>query len=157
MTGSDRIEERKKRKEASFRVSTAAEQAGRRGARLFSGAVVLAMAGIFVKVLGMIYKIPLTNLLGDEGMGYFNAAYTIYTLFFVLATSGMPVALSLLISESLARGEEKRAGQIYRAASRLSSKAERKRITVKFPVVLNRQPERISGDQHLISAGDRPI
>lgn len=119
MTGSDRIEERKKRKEASFRVSTAAEQAGRRGARLFSGAVVLAMAGIFVKVLGMIYKIPLTNLLGDEGMGYFNAAYTIYTLFFVLATSGMPVALSLLISESLARGEEKRAGQIYRAASRL--------------------------------------
>lgn len=113
------VQNRKKGGEPSFAVSSSAEQAARRGSRLFSGALVLAVAGILVKVLGMIYKIPLTNLLGDEGMGYFNAAYTVYTLFFVLATSGMPVALSLLISESLAKGEPGGAGAIFSAASKL--------------------------------------
>ena len=84
-----------------------------------SGTIALAVSGILVKFLGMIYKIPLTNLLGDEGMGYFNAAYTVYTLFYVLATSGLPVALSLLVSESLARQDEKQVGRLYQNASRL--------------------------------------
>lgn len=84
-----------------------------------SGTVALAVSGLLVKFLGMVYKIPLTNILGDEGMGYFNAAYTVYTLFFVLATSGLPVALSLLVSESVAKGDEKGAGKLYRTASHL--------------------------------------
>ena len=87
--------------------------------RFSSGTIALAVSGILVKFLGMIYKIPLTNLLGDEGMGYFNAAYTVYTLFYVLATSGLPVALSLLVSESLARQDEKQVGRLYQNASRL--------------------------------------
>lgn len=87
--------------------------------RFSSGTVALAVSGLLVKFLGMVYKIPLTNLLGDEGMGYFNAAYTVYTLFFVLATSGLPVALSLLVSESVAKGDEKHAGKLYKTAARL--------------------------------------
>lgn len=87
--------------------------------RFSSGTVALAVSGLLVKFLGMVYKIPLTNLLGDEGMGYFNAAYTVYTLFFVIATSGLPVALSLLVSESVARGDERGAGKIYKTAARL--------------------------------------
>lgn len=87
--------------------------------RFSSGTVALAVSGLLVKFLGMVYKIPLTNLLGDEGMGYFNAAYTVYTLFFVLATSGLPVALSLLVSESVAKGDEKNAGKLYKSAARL--------------------------------------
>ncbi|MBR6769328.1 MAG: oligosaccharide flippase family protein [Clostridia bacterium] len=87
--------------------------------RFSSGTVALAVSGLLVKFLGMVYKIPLTNLLGDEGMGYFNAAYTVYTLFFVLATSGLPVALSLLVSESVAKGDERGAGKLYRSAARL--------------------------------------
>ena len=76
--------------------------------RFSSGTVALAVSGLLVKFLGLVYKIPLTNILGDEGMGYFNAAYTVYTLFFVLSTSGLPVALSLLVSESVAKGDEKK-------------------------------------------------
>ncbi len=87
--------------------------------RFSSGTVALAVSGLLVKFLGMVYKIPLTNILGDEGMGYFNAAYTVYTLFFVLATSGLPVALSLLVSESVAKGDEKTAGKLYKSAARL--------------------------------------
>lgn len=98
---------------------TPTEKGRRKGSRLASGALALSAAGLLVKVLGMIYKIPLTNLLGDEGMGYFNAAYTIYTLFFVLSTSGLPVALSLLIAEARATGERNGAQKIYSAASGL--------------------------------------
>ena len=87
--------------------------------RFSSGTVALAVSGLLVKFLGMVYKIPLTNLLGDEGMGYFNAAYTVYTLFFVIATSGLPVALSLLVSESVAKGDERAAGKLYQTAARL--------------------------------------
>ncbi|MBR2459775.1 MAG: oligosaccharide flippase family protein [Clostridia bacterium] len=41
----------------------------------FSGVLILTVANLIVKVIGLIYKIPLTNILGDEGMGYFNTAY----------------------------------------------------------------------------------
>ena len=68
------------------------------------GALFLTASGLLVKIIGMIYKIPLTNSLGEDGMGYFNAAYTVYTLFFVLSGSGLPIALSLLLSRDLATG-----------------------------------------------------
>lgn len=89
------------------------------GIRFGKGTLALGLSGILVKILGMLYKIPLANLLGDEGMGYFNAAYTVYTLFFVLATAGLPVALSLLVADASAKGEGGRAEGIYRVAERL--------------------------------------
>ncbi len=73
------------------------------------GALFLTAAGLFVKVIGMIYKIPLTNRLGDDGMGYFNAAYTVYTFFFVLSSSGLPTALSLSVAKDLAGESQNRA------------------------------------------------
>ncbi len=84
-----------------------------------SSALILALSGLLVKVIGMVYKIPLTNLLGDSGMGYFNAAYTVYGLFFVLATSGLPVALSLLVAEAIAKGDEAEAEALYRSTAGL--------------------------------------
>ena len=51
------------------------------------GAFSLAVSAIIVKVIGLIYKIPLSHLLGGEGMGYFNSAYTIYGLFYLLCTA----------------------------------------------------------------------
>lgn len=72
--------------------------------RLVNGVVFLAIAGILVKVLGLICKIPLVNIIGEDGMGYYNAAYTIYNLFFILSNAGLPVAVSILISEQTAKG-----------------------------------------------------
>ena len=54
------------------------------------GAVVLGIAGIIIKVMGMIFRIPLANLIGDKGMGYYQTAYPIYVLFLTLATAGIP-------------------------------------------------------------------
>ena len=65
-----------------------------------SGAFSLTAAAIIVKVIGLVYKIPLSHLLGGEGMGYFNSAYTIYGLFYLLCTAGVPKAVTMLVLES---------------------------------------------------------
>ena len=63
-----------------------------------SGVLILSLSAIIVKIIGLIYKIPMLRLLGSEGMGYFNSAYEIYALFCSIATTGLPVAMSLMIS-----------------------------------------------------------
>lgn len=88
---------------------------GSRGA-LLGGAASLTMAAIAVKVLGLIYKVPLARILGDEGMGYFNSAYTVYSFFYLLATAGVPKAISMMTSESSARGLVKTERKICRVA-----------------------------------------
>ncbi len=68
------------------------------------GAFVLALANVTVKIIGAVFKIPLARLLGNSGMGIFSTAYSVYTWVFVLATAGLPVAVSKTVSESYARG-----------------------------------------------------
>jgi len=55
-------------------------------------------------------------IVGDTGMGYYNSAYSVYTFFYMLATSGLPVALSVMVSESRAAGNVTGAKAVYRAA-----------------------------------------
>ncbi len=83
-------------------------------ASFFSGVLVLTAANILTKIIGLIFKIPLTNMLGDEGMGYFNTAYQIYTWLYMISTAGLPVALSLMISEYNAKGEYQKTKRLYR-------------------------------------------
>lgn len=73
---------------------------GRKKDRFFSGVAVLTLSTVVVKIIGLLYKIPMMRYLGEEGMGYFNSAYEIYTLFYILATAGLPVAVSILVAES---------------------------------------------------------
>ena len=71
------------------------------------GALILVVANILVKVIGAGFKIPLTYILGEEGMGIFSTAYTIYSLLFIIATAGLPVAVSKMVSESRTLGKIK--------------------------------------------------
>ena len=80
----------------------------------FSGVAVLAISTLIVKVIGMFYKIPMMAYLGAEGMGSFNSAYDIYSLFFVIATTGIPVAISILVAESNAQNRFRNAKKIYK-------------------------------------------
>ena len=66
-----------------------------------SGALILTVAIVAVKIIGAIYKIPLANLLGTVGMNYYNDAYQIYSLLYVLSTVGVPVAIARMVSESV--------------------------------------------------------
>ena len=64
------------------------------------GAAILAVAVIIIKILGAIYKIPMGNILGDQGFAHFNVAYNLYNVLLTLSTAGLPIALSKLISEA---------------------------------------------------------
>ena len=68
------------------------------------GALALTLSVIFVKIIGFIYKVPLSYVLGDDGMGYFNSAYTVFTFFYMLCSGGVPRAVSILITEMRAKG-----------------------------------------------------
>ncbi len=63
-----------------------------------SGVSILTLSALAVKVIGLLYRIPMLNTLGSEGMGYFNTAYEVYALLCVLSTAGLPVAMSVLIA-----------------------------------------------------------
>lgn len=78
------------------------------------GAVVLGIAGLIIKVLGAFFRIPLANLIGDEGMGYYQTAYPIYVLFLVLSTSGIPIAISKLVSERIAADHYDEAHRVFK-------------------------------------------
>lgn len=80
------------------------------------GAAILTVGVIIMKILGAIYKIPLGNILGDEGYSMFLSSYNIYNIFFTLATAGLPVALSRLIAEADANGRAKQEEKTFRVA-----------------------------------------
>lgn len=77
---------------------------------------ILAIAGIIVRLIGMLYRIPLANYIGDEGNGYYSAAYNIYSIMLILSSYSLPVAVSKMVSARLARGQYWNARKILRAA-----------------------------------------
>ena len=83
------------------------------------GVLLLSLSTVAVKIIGLAYKIPMISLLGAEGMGYFNSAYEIYALLCIIATAGLPIALSMRVSVSLERGEYTEVSRIYRSAMAL--------------------------------------
>ena len=80
------------------------------------GAALLALSNVIVKVIGAVYKLPLSEIIDDVGYSYFNTAYTIYTLMLTIATTGLPIAMSRMISQAYSLGQYNRARQIYKAS-----------------------------------------
>ena len=58
------------------------------------GAIILMVATVIVKLIGAVFKIPLTNLIGGEGMGYFTTAYGLFNPIYALSIAGLPVAVA---------------------------------------------------------------
>ena len=77
-----------------------------------SGALILAIAGLLSKVIGMFYRIPLQEIVGNNGLGLYQEVYPLYLTFLTLATAGIPIALSRMIAEAVAVGEEAKVTQI---------------------------------------------
>jgi len=80
------------------------------------GVTVMAISTVFVKICGALYKIPLNNILGDEGVAHFMSAYNIYALLLTISTAGLPLALSKLISEASAAGRRTQMRRCLNAA-----------------------------------------
>ena len=78
------------------------------------GAVVLGIAGIIIKILGAAFRIPLANIIGDTGMGYYQTAYPVYVLLLTLSTAGVPVAISRMVAERNAMGNPYEAYRVFK-------------------------------------------
>ncbi len=96
---------------------TALQKANKNNKQTFlGGAAVLALATAVVKIIGAFYKIPLNRVLGADGFGYFNTAYDIYSVLLMISTTGLPVAMSRMISEAKTLGQSNQIRQIYRVS-----------------------------------------
>ena len=80
------------------------------------GAVALTAAVGFVKILGALFKIPLANLLGGEGMGVFSTAYGLFGPIYAITVGGFPAALSALVSRYAGQGRLRQIGMTLRSA-----------------------------------------
>lgn len=86
---------------------------------LVRGTTILAVAGIVVKVMGAFFRLPLVNWIGDTGMANYSPAYYIYAFLVILATSGLPVAISKMVSESIAIGNHYQAHRVFKLSTTL--------------------------------------
>ena len=82
---------------------------------LVQGAI-LAAAGIITRLIGIAYRIPVNNILGDEGQGFYGCAYSIYNIALLLTSYSLPLAVSKLVSARVAKGEHKNAMRIFKSA-----------------------------------------
>ena len=89
---------------------------GQKQNTFFGGAAILAVGILVVKLIGMFYKIPLVNIIGQEGTADFNNAYNIYAVLLTISTAGLPVAVSKLVSEANALGKRNQVRRIFRLA-----------------------------------------
>ncbi len=80
------------------------------------GAAILSASTLLVKVLGLLFSIPLANFISAEGMSYFYGAYDIFTIFLMLSTAGLPIAVSRMVSTAYARGRRREADQVFSVA-----------------------------------------
>ncbi|MCD9023935.1 putative polysaccharide biosynthesis protein [Cohnella silvisoli] len=83
---------------------------------LLKGTLILAAAALVARALGIFQRVPLDYLMGEVGNGYFAVANNLYLLLLVVATAGIPSAISKMVSERYALGRVDEARQVYRAA-----------------------------------------
>jgi len=74
---------------------------------------ILAAAGIVVRLIGILYRSPLVAIIGDEGNGYYNTAYNIYTIILLISSYSIPSAISKVIAARLAKREYRNAQKIF--------------------------------------------
>lgn len=81
---------------------------------------ILAAASIIAKVIGLIYRIPLNNILGDIGVSYYSSANEIYSIILMISSFSLPLAVSKLMSERIHKGEMRNANRVFLCAVRFA-------------------------------------
>jgi len=86
---------------------------------LLSGAMLLMMTTVIVHIINIFFKIPITNIIGEVGRGYFTSAYELYTPIYAISMAGLPVAVSKMISERMVTGRFREVRKVRDAAKRV--------------------------------------
>ena len=77
---------------------------------------ILAVATVLTKIIGVIYRIPLANILGDAGNGFYGYAYQIYAMALMVSSLSLPTAVSKLVSAKLAAGQKRNSVRVFRCS-----------------------------------------
>lgn len=77
---------------------------------------ILAVAGLICRLIGVIYRVPMTTSFGEEGLGYYDSAYSIYNIALIVSSYGMPLAVSKLVAAKVANNEHKNARRVLAGA-----------------------------------------
>ena len=77
---------------------------------------ILAIASIISRIIGLIYRLPMTDIIGDVGNNYYGCAFDIYNVMLIISSYSLPLAVSKLVSARMARHERKMAYQIFKGA-----------------------------------------
>ena len=88
----------------------------KKGQNYLHGAAILTAGVIVMKILGFLYKMPIGNIIGDDGYSMFLATYNVYNVFLTLSTAGLPIALARLISEAHAENRPMQVRRTFRVA-----------------------------------------
>lgn len=81
---------------------------------------ILAAASIISRIIGMLYRLPVTNIIGDQGNSYYSAAYEVYNIILLISSYSLPLAVSKVVSAKVALGEHKNAWRSFKAAIYMS-------------------------------------
>lgn len=87
----------------------------RRNSFLLQGGI-LAIAGIIVRIIGMIYRVPLTHIIGDRGNSLFDSAYSVYSIILIISSYSLPVAISKMLAAKNSKKEYVNADRIFKGA-----------------------------------------
>ncbi|MDE7326443.1 MAG: polysaccharide biosynthesis protein [Lachnospiraceae bacterium] len=82
---------------------------------------ILAISSILSRFIGMLYRIPLTNIVGDVGMGYYSSAYELYNLALILSSYSIPTAVSKLVSSMESKKQYRNAHRVFLCTLKLAS------------------------------------
>ncbi len=83
---------------------------------IIGGMTVLGLAGVICKLVGVLYSIPLTWMIGTSGLGVYNAVFPAYNLLLTISSAGLPVAVSRLVARSLAKDDPRSAKHVFKTA-----------------------------------------
>lgn len=100
----------------SARPKTARPRPKKSGANFVVQGSILAAAGIIVRLIGLVYRIPLIAIIGDEGNGYYTSAFSIYSIMLIVSSYSLPTAVSKLVSARIARGQYWNSRRILKAS-----------------------------------------
>ena len=78
--------------------------------------MILAVAMVLTKVIGVVYRIPLTNILGDEGIGFYGYAFEVYAMALMLSSLSLPTAVSKLVASRMAMRQRRNAFRVFQCA-----------------------------------------
>lgn len=83
---------------------------------IIGGMTVLGLAGVICKLVGVLYSIPLTWMIGTNGLGIYQAVFPAYNLLLTISSAGLPVAVSRLVARSLAKDDPRGAKHVFKTA-----------------------------------------